>query len=61
MTTEHEFANYLIEVLDWSNNEDGMIEEVDTFESAGVMTSNEGLVIKLQNGKEFQVTIKRSK
>lgn len=61
MTTEHEFANYLIEVLDWSNNEDGMIKDVDTFESAGLLTNDEGLVIKFQNGKEFQVTIKRSK
>lgn len=46
---EHELANYLIEVLDWASSEDGMIVGVDTFESAGLLTNNEGLVIKVND------------
>jgi hypothetical protein len=33
---------------------------VSTFEEAGVMTMNRGLVVRLTNGAEFQVTIVRS-
>ena len=33
---------------------------VETFEDAGVLTMNKGLVVKLPNGQEFQVTIVES-
>ena len=59
--SEHELANYLIEVLDWSNSEDGAIKDVDTFESAGLLTQNEGLVIKMQDGSNFQLTITKTR
>jgi hypothetical protein len=58
---EYELANYLIEVLDWASSEDGMVVGVDTFESAGLLTNNEGLVIKMKTGEVFQLTIKQSK
>lgn len=58
---EHELVNYLIEVLDWSSSEDGMIVGMDTFESAGLMTNNEGLVIKMKTGEVFQLTVKQSR
>ena len=31
------------------------------FSDAGVMTSNEGLILKLADGSEYQVTVVRSK
>ena len=34
---------------------------VKTFEEAGVMTMDKGLVITLPDGSEYQITIKRSK
>ena len=34
---------------------------VHTFESVGVMTYNRGLVLRLSNGQEFQLTIIQSK
>ena len=34
---------------------------VKTFEEAGVMTRDKGLVITLPDGSEYQITIKRSK
>lgn len=59
--SESEFVNYLIEVLDWASNEDNMVVGVDTFESAGLMTNNEGLVIKMKTGEVFQLTVKQSR
>jgi len=35
--------------------------EVSTFFEAGILTNNKGLVLKLRNGKEFQLTIIQSK
>jgi len=34
---------------------------VETFEEAGVLTYNSGLVIRLPDGSEYQLTIVRSK
>jgi hypothetical protein len=59
--TETKLAEYLMEVLDFASSEDGMVVGVDTFESAGLLTNNEGLVIKMKTGEVFQLTIKQSK
>ena len=37
------------------------VEDVVTFEAAGVLTANKGLVVKLDDGSEFQLTIVQSK
>jgi hypothetical protein len=34
---------------------------VTSFESAGVLTRNKGMVVRLEDGSEFQVAIVRSK
>ena len=34
---------------------------VDTFAEAGVITNNDGVVITLEDGSEFQVTVVQSK
>ena len=36
------------------------IDEVRTFENAGVMTMNRGLVVSMADGTEFQLTIVQS-
>lgn len=36
------------------------IQEVSTFEEAMVLTRNAGLVVRLANGQEFQITIVQS-
>ena len=59
--SESEFVEYLEEIFQWSANEDGVIEDTRTFESAGLMTSNEGLVVRLDDGSEFQVSVVRSR
>ncbi len=37
------------------------VREVATFEDAGVMTMNRGLVVTMDDGAEFQITIVRSR
>ena len=39
----------------------GGLENVRTFEEAGVLTQNAGLVIETADGSEWQVTIVRSR
>lgn len=38
-----------------------LIDTVHTFFAAGVLSNNAGLVIRLENGDEFQVTIVQSR
>jgi hypothetical protein len=40
---------------------DGMIDRVETFESAGILTTDPGVVVTTSDGSEFQVTIVRSR
>jgi hypothetical protein len=51
--TEKRLETKLATILDrWA--------EVTTFRTAGVLTSNRGLVVKFPNGQEFQITIVES-
>jgi hypothetical protein len=74
--TEHELSQALaglladVAVMDTddlaraglSNEVESFIDsDVRSFESCGLMTSNEGVVIALADGTEFQLTIVRSK
>ena len=36
------------------------IEMVESFKEAGVLTRDEGLVVRLDDGSEFQITVTRS-
>lgn len=58
---EQEFAEYLDEALAWASEEDGMIIGTGSFESVGMMTMNEGLVVRMKDGSEFQITVVKSK
>lgn len=59
--TESEFAEYLDEALMWASNEDGIIVGTGSFESVGMMTKNEGLVVRMNDGSEFQITVVKSR
>ena len=67
--TEENMEEYLASVLastsDFPIGEDGYQTSacmtIETFEEAGVLTSNKGLVITLENNQEFQITIVRSR
>ena len=40
---------------------EGGIEQVNTNEECGLLTHNKGVVLNLQDGSEFQITIVQSK
>lgn len=51
-------------VLDGEPMEDTALEEaktVQSFEEAGVLSGDEGLVLRMQDGSEFQITIRQSR
>ena len=54
--TERKFQNALAELLEDTGND----TYVSTFEDVGMLTLNKGLVVRLENGAEFQVTIVQS-
>jgi hypothetical protein len=58
---EQKMQEYLMEVFDWSSNEDGEIKDFETFEAKGLLTNNSGIVLKMRDGSEFQLSIKQSK
>jgi hypothetical protein len=62
--TEQEMENHLAECIDLRNEEDDYDLErnirILTYEEAGVMTRNKGLVLRTPDGDEFQITIVKS-
>lgn len=64
--TETGFTNCLKAVLDGelevneSFDPDG-VARVETFEEVGVLTRNQGLVVRMDDRSEFQVTVVRSR
>jgi hypothetical protein len=54
---EREMQDALREALEEADN----VRRIETFEDAGVLTRNAGLVIRMRDGSEFQVTIVRSR
>jgi len=64
MFDEREVREILTEML--LNDEDGYfhsggVRDVRSFAEEGLMTSNEGLVLRLANGSEFQLQITQSR
>lgn len=66
--TEEEFETMVADALSMATSavEDASIAEledayVSTFEDDGVLTTNRGLVIRLADQSEFQMTIVRSR
>jgi hypothetical protein len=59
--SESEFVEYIDEALMWSSEETGMIIGSGSFASVGMMTSNEGLVVRMNDGSEFQITVVKSR
>lgn len=56
MTTEFEFEQELSELIE-NNGEDLGLWSVRTFADLGLFTANQGLVVRLDDGSEFQLTI----
>jgi hypothetical protein len=57
-------ADFLVDLIQqdeelWSDDDDK--PTVRSFEEAGVMTSNAGLVLRTPDGQEFQINVIRSR
>jgi hypothetical protein len=57
-------ADFLIDLIEpddqpWSD--DGDEPRVRSFEAAGVMTGNAGLVLRAPDGQEYQISVVRSR
>jgi len=57
---EHEMEDLLANLLQ-NEDEAPEVRRVTTFEEAGILTYNRGLVVRTEDGSEFQITIVRSK
>lgn len=57
---EIEFVEYLDEIINFASEEDGMVVNTRTFRDVGMLTNNEGLVVKLESGETFQITVVKS-
>ena len=49
-----------MEIID-DHMEDGEIRDFETFEAKGLLTNNSGIVLKMNDGSEFQLQIVKSK
>jgi hypothetical protein len=63
--TEEQFEEILFNMFNYfSDLHDDYYElegnNVESFKEAGIMTMNSGLVVRLYNGKEYQLTIVKS-
>jgi len=60
-----EFQSILVDLFwneeQWAEQTEIPVDEVETFKSAGVLTTDRGLVVSLEDGSEFQITIVQSK
>ena len=56
-----DFELWLKEAIYLMNEEEPIVNRVDTFKEASILSGNDGLVIKNENGEEFQITIVKSK
>ena len=59
---QEQLQEWIMEGINANSEEDRQaIVRIRTFEEAMIMTENKGLVIRLPDGSEFQVTINQSK
>jgi hypothetical protein len=63
--TEQEMQEWLAETIDMRNSDEDfdLVENtrILTFEEAGLLTRNKGLVLRTPDGDEFQITIVKSR
>jgi hypothetical protein len=60
----HVIAVYLVDLIEQNDqpwSDDGDKPTVRSFEEAGVMTSNAGLVLRAPDEQEFQISVIRSR
>jgi len=61
-TTDREFADQISDAL-FSHDEETCEETIDStssFQEAGLLTNDVGIVVRMTNGSEFQVTVTKT-
>lgn len=59
--TEETFTRALRDALEFAFEEETFpVDCARTFEESGVLTGNRGLVVRLEDGSEFQLTVVQS-
>ena len=58
---EREFLDWLHDAIVRSAGDDDMELRVRTYEDAGMLTYNKGLVVRCDDGAEFQLTLVQSR
>jgi hypothetical protein len=61
MLDDRDMESMLSEILECAETEDLEGCRVSTFDEAGLLTGNRGLVVRLADGEEFQLTIVQSR
>lgn len=61
MITESYLTELLADLLTSETDSSDYVARVTSYEGAGVLTNDAGLVVRMMNGSEFQITIKRSR
>lgn len=56
-----EFQQYIREALDGHVDLGDAVRRIETFRESGVLTRDAGLVVRMRDGSQFQVTIVRSR
>jgi len=59
--TNSKLQDYLVEMFDCDSLENGEIKYIETFEEKGILSSNNGIVLTMDDGSEFQMTLVKSK
>jgi len=55
-----EFTEHLINLIE-AGADDEFVDSIGSFEDEGIVTKNEGLVLRLTDGTEYQITVVKSK
>ena len=58
---EFKMQEYIREALEGHVDLGDSVKRVETLEEAGILTRNAGLVIRMNNGSTFQITVVKSR
>ena len=59
--TEKEIVEIISDALYITDEEDDIINDTETFDERGLLTHDNGLVVSMRDGTEFQITVKQSR
>jgi len=55
---ENNFVEMIQEAIEMYGEQ---VKGIQTFEEAGMLTNNEGVIVRIKDGSEFQITVVKSR